>query len=86
MHSLPLGTKMSSHSAHGTRRPRRNAVSEVPFAGRIGGFQQEVVDDEKNREILKNQPDAVRPPSGSSFNPSRMCSILMTPDSPLLSP
>jgi hypothetical protein len=38
---------------------RRNAVSEIPFAGRIGGFQQEIVDDEKNREILKNQPDAV---------------------------
>ncbi|GAB7334970.1 hypothetical protein MBLNU13_g06841t2 [Cladosporium sp. NU13] len=25
---------------------------------RIGGFQQEIADDEKNREILKNQPDA----------------------------
>lgn len=51
--------KMSNHSTPEMRPPRRNAVSEIPFAGRIGGFQQEIVDDEKNREILKNQPDAV---------------------------
>jgi hypothetical protein len=50
---------MSNYPTSDTRCPRRKTVSEVPFAGRIGGFQQEVTDDEKNREILKNQPDAV---------------------------
>lgn len=57
--SLSLGATMSNHSIHDMRRPRRNTVSEIPFAGRIGGFQQEIADDEKNREILKSQPDAV---------------------------
>ena len=51
---------MPTYSTHEMRPLRRNAVSEIPFAGRIGGFQQEIADDEKNREILKNQPDAVR--------------------------
>ena len=59
--SFSLGATMSNHSIHDMRRPRRNTVSEIPFAGRIGGFQQEIADDEKDREILKNQPDAVCP-------------------------
>jgi len=50
---------MSSHFTQDMRRPRQNAVSEIPFAGRIGGFQQEIADDEKSWELLKNQPDAV---------------------------
>lgn len=50
---------MANHSARDMRPLRRNAVSEIPFAGRIGGFQQEIADDEKNRELLRNQPDAV---------------------------
>lgn len=58
---------MPTYSTHEMRPLRRNAVSEIPFAGRIGGFQQEIADDEKNREILKNQPDAVRPPRNTSL-------------------
>ena len=54
---LLCNKKMSTQSTLDTGRK----VSEVPFAGRIGGFQQEIADDEKNREILRNQPDAVRP-------------------------
>lgn len=46
------------------RDRRATAVSELPFAGRIGGNQEFTVSDdsEKTREILKKQPDAVRRP------------------------
>ena len=45
----------------GTRRHTIAAVSELPFAGRIGGNQEFTVseDSEKGREILRRQPDAV---------------------------
>lgn len=60
-----------SNRSHNDMRPlRRNAVSEIPFAGRIGGFQQEIADDEKNRELLRNQPDAVCLYSKDSFRNS----------------
>lgn len=42
------------------QRPRRNAISEKPFAGRIGGFQQDFLDDDEGHDILKSQPDAAR--------------------------
>jgi hypothetical protein len=58
---------MPNQSADDMRPLRRNAVSEIPFAGRIGGFQQEIADDEKNRELLKNQPDAVSRNSNNDF-------------------
>lgn len=50
---------MPTQSTYDQRRLRRHSVAEVPFAGRIGAFQQDVKDDEKGREILKVQPDAV---------------------------
>lgn len=46
-------------------RPRLlQPVSEVPFAGRIGGNQEFTVhgDDEESEAILKKHPDAVRGP------------------------
>lgn len=48
-------------AAFGRRRSRQAAIAELQFAGRIGGNQGFTVsdDDEKGREILKNQPDAV---------------------------
>lgn len=78
---------MSNYSTHDMRPPRRNAVSEIPFAGRIGGFQQEIADDEKNREILKNQPDAVCLYSLATLKLQRSASSILTnQDSPLLNP
>lgn len=58
---------MSIQAGYDQRRMRRNTVAEVPFAGRIGAFQQDVEDDEKGREILKIQPDAVCPNSRQSI-------------------
>lgn len=83
--SLSLGATMSNHSIHDMRRPRRNTVSEIPFAGRIGGFQQEIADDEKNREILKSQPDAVCPFRKMPHDCEKG-SRLTKQDSPLLNP
>jgi hypothetical protein len=51
---------MPTHPALDRPSSRRNTIAEKPFAGRIGGFQQDFEDDEQGREILKSQPDAVR--------------------------
>lgn len=50
------------------RARQATAVSELPFAGRIGGNQEFTVSDdsEKSREILEKQPDAVRRPRNLS--------------------
>jgi hypothetical protein len=51
---------MPTHPALNQPLARRHTIAEKPFAGRIGGFQQDFEDDEEGREILKSQPDAVR--------------------------
>jgi hypothetical protein len=50
---------MPTHPALDQPLSRRHTIAEKPFAGRIGGFQQDFEDDEQGREILKSQPDAV---------------------------
>lgn len=60
--TMPSPTNQTDDPAAFARPHRQTPVSELPFAGRIGGNQEFTVseDSEKGREILKSQPDAVR--------------------------
>lgn len=61
--AMPVQTADVANDPAAFARLRPQAsVSETPFAGRIGGNQEFTVseDNEKAREILKKQPDAVR--------------------------
>lgn len=43
---------------HPVRRRRNHAVAQTPFAGRLGGNQEFIADDD-DESILEKQPDAV---------------------------